>query len=91
MISRNRGFVHIAAWAASDVALWIVGATWQHPQYKEGTDVNEQGAKVIITARRAGPLEEAAADHPEVKACAAGPSERGRELASHEHRWEERR
>ena len=37
---------------------------------------NEQGAKVIITARH-DPLEEAAADHPGVKACAAGPSERG--------------
>ena len=36
----------------------------------------KQGAQVIITARR-DPLEKAAADHPEVKACAAGPSERG--------------
>ena len=39
-------------------------------------------AKVIITACRAAPLEEAAADHPEVKACAAGPIGKRRELAS---------
>jgi hypothetical protein len=51
---------------------------------------HEQGAKVIITARRDA-LEEAAADHPEVKGVRSRPIGKTRELASHVHRWEERR
>jgi alkylation response protein AidB-like acyl-CoA dehydrogenase len=41
-----------------------------------------KGAKVIITARRAGPLEEAAADHPGVKDVRSRPIGNRRELAS---------